>query len=72
MNRLIGITLSYAVRFYQFTVGSVLGGRCRFYPSCSEYSRQSLHKHGAVKGIGKTIWRIIRCNPWNPGGYDPA
>jgi putative membrane protein insertion efficiency factor len=72
MNRVIGKGLSYVVRIYQFSLGTVLGGRCRFYPSCSEYSFQSFRKHGAVKGLVKTIWRILRCNPWNRGGYDPA
>ncbi|MCK5511088.1 membrane protein insertion efficiency factor YidD, partial [Candidatus Parcubacteria bacterium] len=46
-------------------------GFCRFSPTCSEYSIQALTKHGAVKGIIKSIWRVIRCNPWNKGGYDP-
>jgi putative membrane protein insertion efficiency factor len=68
----IGRGLSYLVKGYQFSLGLVLGGRCRFYPSCSEYAHQSLHKHGAVKGMGKTIWRVLRCNPWNKGGYDPS
>jgi putative membrane protein insertion efficiency factor len=47
-------------------------GYCRFYPSCSEYSRQALLKYGFLKGIGKTIWRILRCNPFSNGGLDPA
>jgi len=72
MNKFLGKILSYTVGLYQLTLGMVLGGHCRYYPSCSEYSRQSLTKHGAIKGTGKTIWRILRCNPWSPGGYDPA
>ncbi|MEE9553472.1 MAG: membrane protein insertion efficiency factor YidD [candidate division Zixibacteria bacterium] len=72
MNKFMGKILSFSVKVYQLTLGTVLGGRCRYYPSCSEYSRQSLTKHGAFKGLGKTVWRILRCNPWNPGGYDPA
>ncbi|MCK5319799.1 membrane protein insertion efficiency factor YidD [Candidatus Parcubacteria bacterium] len=47
-------------------------GFCRFFPTCSEYSIQALKKHGATKGIIKSIWRVIRCNPWNKGGYDPV
>lgn len=45
-------------------------GYCRFYPSCSEYGKQSIKKEGLIKGIPKTIWRVLRCNPWNKGGVD--
>lgn len=45
-------------------------GYCRFYPSCSEYGKQSIKKHGLIIGVPKTIWRILRCNPWNVGGVD--
>lgn len=72
MNRVVGIGLSYIVRLYQLSLGTALGGRCRFYPSCSEYSYQSLRKYGALKGFYKSAWRILRCNPWNPGGHDPV
>lgn len=72
MNRVVGIGLSYIVRLYQLSLGTALGGRCRFYPSCSEYSYQSLRKYGALKGLYKSAWRILRCNPWNPGGHDPV
>ncbi|MCK4540038.1 membrane protein insertion efficiency factor YidD [Candidatus Parcubacteria bacterium] len=47
-------------------------GFCRFFPTCSEYSIQAFKKHGIIKGLIKSIWRIIRCNPWNKGGYDPC
>ncbi len=45
-------------------------GYCRFYPSCSEYGKQSIKKHGLIVGILKAVWRVIRCNPWNDGGVD--
>ncbi|KPL71950.1 membrane protein [Leptolinea tardivitalis] len=45
---------------------------CRFYPSCSHYGYQAIYKYGAFKGTGMAIWRILRCNPFNPGGYDPV
>ncbi|KKR03915.1 MAG: hypothetical protein UT31_C0007G0018 [Parcubacteria group bacterium GW2011_GWF2_39_13b] len=44
---------------------------CRFFPSCSEYTRQAIEKKGPAKGLALGIKRIIRCNPWNEGGYDP-
>lgn len=46
-------------------------GYCRFYPSCSEYSRQAFLNHGFLKGLMKSAWRILRCNPFSPGGFDP-
>lgn len=45
-------------------------GYCRFYPSCSEYGKQSIKKHGVFIGVFKSVWRILRCNPWNGGGVD--
>ena len=47
-------------------------GYCRFQPSCSEYSKQSFQKYGFWKGLMKSIWRIVRCNPWNKGGHEEA
>ncbi len=46
-------------------------GYCKFQPTCSEYSKQALQKYGVMKGGIKTIWRILRCNPWSRGGKDP-
>lgn len=46
-------------------------GFCRFYPTCSEYGVQAFEKYGVIKGGVLTIWRILRCNPWNKGGNDP-
>lgn len=63
--------LKLLVRFYQVTLSPIIGRSCRFYPSCSHYMLQAVDKYGAVKGACKGIWRICRCNPWNPGGYDP-
>lgn len=59
------------VRGYQIVLGPVFGGRCRFYPSCSEYFIQAVEKYGAVSGSLRGVWRILRCHPLHPGGYDP-
>jgi uncharacterized protein len=59
------------VRVYQRLISPMLGRRCRFEPSCSDYFIESVRKYGAVRGTLQGIWRICRCNPWNPGGYDP-
>ncbi|MDP3741131.1 MAG: membrane protein insertion efficiency factor YidD [bacterium] len=45
-------------------------GYCRFYPSCSEYSRQSILKYGFFEGIFKSLWRVVRCNPFSKGGWE--
>ena len=63
--------LIYGVRFYQFALSPVLGGHCRFEPSCSHYFIQAVEKYGAVKGAWKGTWRILRCHPFHRGGYDP-
>lgn len=64
--------LTGLVRVYQWTIRPVLGPACRFHPSCSEYAVEALASHGALRGSALAIMRILRCNPWNPGGYDPV
>jgi hypothetical protein len=61
-----------AVRVYQWTLRPVIGANCRFYPSCSEYAVEALRSHGALRGSGLAAWRVLRCNPWSAGGYDPV
>ena len=63
--------LILAARCYQAVVSPCLGGRCRFFPTCSSYFIASVSKHGAVRGSLRGLHRICRCHPWNPGGYDP-
>jgi uncharacterized protein len=60
------------IRLYQMTLSGLLGGHCRFYPSCSAYCIEALQKHGAWQGAGMGIKRICRCHPWHEGGYDPV
>jgi len=60
------------IRLYQIAISPLLGRRCRFYPSCSHYARDSIIKHGVLKGSIYSAARILRCHPWNPGGYDPV
>ena len=61
------------IRFYQKTISRALpADTCRFYPSCSHYGYQAIYKHGALKGSVMATWRVLRCNPFNPGGYDPV
>ena len=60
------------IRFYRYVISPLLGRRCRFFPSCSEYTAEALEKHGALKGACLGLKRISRCHPWNPGGFDPV
>ena len=69
--RLPSLLLIAGVRFYQICIGPLLGRHCRFEPSCSHYFIQAVNKYGAVRGATKGVWRICRCYPWHPGGYDP-
>jgi hypothetical protein len=67
------ILLLAMIRGYQFVISPVLPkDTCRFYPTCSHYSYQAIYKHGAIKGTGLSIWRVLRCNPYNDGGFDPV
>jgi putative membrane protein insertion efficiency factor len=61
-----------AVLTYQYTLRAVLGCNCRFHPSCSDYALEALSSHGALRGSAMAGARILRCNPWHPGGYDPV
>ena len=63
--------LIWLVRVYQVLVRPLLPAVCRFTPSCSEYFIQAVRKDGPVKGACKGVWRVCRCNPFTPGGYDP-
>lgn len=64
--------LLFIVRGYKLLISPLLPPSCRFSPSCSQYSLEAIEKYGALKGFWLTIKRVIRCNPWNPGGYDPV
>lgn len=60
------------IRLYQLFISPLKGQSCRFYPTCSEYSVQALQKYGLIKGIWKSIKRILKCHPFHPGGHDPV
>ncbi|TYP57404.1 hypothetical protein LZ11_00715 [Thermosediminibacter litoriperuensis] len=58
--------------FYQKVISPLKPRTCRFYPTCSEYARLSIEKYGVFRGGIKAIRRILKCHPFNPGGYDPV
>ncbi len=67
------IPLLALIRLYQKTVSRALPpNTCRFYPTCSHYGYQAIYKYGVFKGSAMAAWRVLRCNPFNPGGYDPV
>jgi putative membrane protein insertion efficiency factor len=78
ITKLIRWPFLWLIRLYQKTVspdhGLIRGlfpnGYCRFYPTCSEYGYLAIKKHGLLRGVIMTGWRIIRCNPWSKGGED--
>jgi putative membrane protein insertion efficiency factor len=59
------------IRLYQRFISPFTAPSCRFYPSCSEYSLLAITRYGVVRGIGKTVLRLAKCQPFHPGGYDP-
>ena len=60
-----------AIRAYRFWISPWLGPACRFEPTCSAYASQAIERFGVVKGIGVALWRLLKCHPFHPGGYDP-
>ena len=73
LGNLARIPLLTFIRLYQKTFSRTLpANTCRFYPTCSHYGYRAIYKYGAIKGSLMAIWRVLRCNPFNPGGYDPV
>ena len=64
--------LIFFIKIYKKFVSPILPDSCRFYPTCSEYAIEAVNKFGVLKGSIKSIYRILRCNPFNKGGYDPV
>ena len=60
------------IRFYQKYISPLFPGCCRFTPTCSQYAVEAIEKYGALKGGLMAAWRILRCNPFAKGGYDPV
>ena len=62
----------WLIRFYQKYISPQMAPCCRFSPTCSCYGVEAIERFGAIKGTALTLWRILRCNPWSAGGYDPV
>jgi putative membrane protein insertion efficiency factor len=62
----------FFIKIYQDYISPIKRQSCRFYPTCSQYAFEAIYKYGAVKGMYLAFKRIIKCHPFNPGGYDPV
>lgn len=60
------------IRFYQKAISPGLPRSCRFWPTCSEYAIEAVQKYGVARGLLKAVIRVLKCNPFHPGGYDPV
>ncbi|MEA3449835.1 MAG: membrane protein insertion efficiency factor YidD [Patescibacteria group bacterium] len=80
LNHNLSLIAIKTIKLYQKTLSPDHGffkfkhplGYCRFQPTCSEYAIDAINKYGIIKGLFKASWRLLRCNPWNKGGWDPA
>lgn len=72
LNRALTKAVLFFIRAYQLTLGTVLPRSCRFHPSCSQYALEAVTIHGPGRGTLLAVKRILRCHPFNPGGYDPV
>ncbi len=68
----ITLLLILPIRGYQIFISPLLPASCRFTPTCSQYCKEALLKHGPIIGLGLCVWRILRCNPWGGHGEDPV
>ena len=72
LSRGLSWLLILPILFYRQFISPFTPPSCRFTPTCSEYARQAILKHGPFKGLALAVWRILRCNPWGGSGYDPV
>ena len=71
-GHVLGLGMRGMIRGYQLLVAPVLPPSCRFYPTCSEYMREAVERHGVVRGVAMGIRRLLRCHPFHAGGFDPV
>ncbi len=62
----------WAIKWYKKLISPYLAKSCRFSPTCSEYAQEAINEHGFLRGSIKAVWRVVRCNPFSRGGYDPV
>ena len=72
MTRPLVAVLVWGVKLYQRTLSPLLPSTCRYWPTCSQYGIDALEHKGLLRGLALTFWRILRCNPFSRGGFDPV
>lgn len=72
VGRIGNLPFVFLIRVYRFVLSPVMGGQCRFEPTCSRYGLEAYRLHGPIRGTRMTAGRICRCHPWNKGGFDPV
>ena len=72
INKVLTFCALTLINLYKYLISPILGNNCRFLPTCSEYTKESIIKFGFFKGVRIGIKRIIRCHPWGKKGYDPV
>lgn len=72
LSKILAFPFIALIRLYQWMISPLLGPRCRFTPTCSQYGLEAFQKHGPFKGLWLTVRRIARCHPWGGSGYDPV
>jgi uncharacterized protein len=60
------------IRFYQRWISPLIAPRCRFHPTCSAYAHEAINRHGLLRGVARAVWRLLKCQPFHPGGFDPV
>ena len=69
---MIGRMFILLIKVYQHTLAALLGGQCRFHPTCSQYTIDAIRIHGSGQGLWLGLKRVVKCHPWHPGGIDPV
>ena len=72
LSRAAKALLLGAIALYRLTLSPLVGAHCRHLPTCSDYAREAIERHGALKGIWLALGRVLRCHPYHPGGFDPV
>ncbi|RYD71629.1 MAG: membrane protein insertion efficiency factor YidD [Sphingobacteriales bacterium] len=72
MKEILSWPFIFLIKIYQWTLSPLLGPKCRYTPTCSQYGIQALRKYGPIKGLWLTVKRIASCNPWGGHGHDPV
>jgi hypothetical protein len=71
-GRFLGAVLAAPIHLYRRVISPAIPRRCKYEPTCSRYAVEAIRAHGPLRGLVLAVWRVLRCNPWSYGGYDPV